>query len=77
VVELLKEHGARDNSLRPLLSAVKESHMPMIQYLLGHGAEPNDLQDKDESGTPLHAAATIGNVEVVELLLKHGADTSI
>jgi ankyrin repeat protein len=57
-----------------LPTAVYKENLPMVELLLNHHANPNEIQD----GTPvLHIAAAKGNVPILELLLQKGAQVSI
>jgi len=72
----------RPELLRPgrgmLHMAAKRGDAPSVNWLLGHGAEPNELWPHwDADVTPLHLAAWQGNAEVVQMLIAAGADSSI
>ena len=72
----------RPELLRPtggmLHMAAKRGDAPGVDWLLGHGAMPNELWPHwDADVTPLHLAASQGHAEVVRLLLAAGADRSI
>ncbi len=56
----------------PLHLAVKNGHIPVINYLLQHGADPNIASDNNT--TPLMTAAKMKSLEIVQILLHHGAD---
>ena len=55
-----------------LLMASRKGHLPVINFLLGLGADVN-CRDLDKN-TPLIAAAMNGCREAAEMLLAHGAD---
>jgi len=58
-----------------IVRAADAGHMPMLQYLLAWGANPND---RTWSGTtPLHAAARNGHLDAVQFLLASGADINL
>lgn len=59
----------------PLFHAVFCQSIPLITWLLGHGANANH-QDRTDA-TALHFAAYNADIEMVELLLKNGADPNI
>jgi hypothetical protein len=59
----------------PLLGAINDSNVKLVDLLLHHGADPN-LRVRHQ-GTPLIKAAGIGNVEIIELLLAAGADVNL
>jgi ankyrin repeat protein len=49
-----------------LIQAAAENQVPVVRFLLGHGASPNA---SDQSGdTAIHVAAKHGNEEAVHLL---------
>ncbi|PQE27750.1 ankyrin repeat protein [Rutstroemia sp. NJR-2017a BVV2] len=53
------------------LELVDMNDLPMVQYLLGCGANPN--HPATDLVPPLHRAAISGNLAAVKLLLDHGA----
>jgi len=59
----------------PLLESVVNSNYEMMQYLLSHGANPNDAGIVGT--TALHMAAAKGNVQMLSLLLSKGAEINI
>ncbi|KAL4437179.1 hypothetical protein ABPG75_004318 [Micractinium tetrahymenae] len=81
--ELLLQAGASPNQPcsadpnglhleRPLLTAIKEGHLPLVRLLLAHGAA---LAAPTERGcTPLSVAVACERVEAARLLLGLGAD---
>jgi len=81
LVRLLVDAGAEINTAcngefltgqTPLHIAAGQGQVPVVTYLLAHGArvKAKDITD----ATPLHEAAIQGRKEVALLLLKHGAD---
>jgi len=76
------ERLARDNPalLREgvLHLAAKRGDVPAVQWLLDHGADPNERWAHFEAEvTALHLAAWIGHLDVVRRLLAAGADPTI
>ena len=68
-------HAAtRINSITPLFMAAKNGSAPLIEALLGAGADANSTLTTGT--TPLMAAAALGAVEAVTALLEHGADVN-
>ena len=65
----------------PLIWAVFNRHIEVVQILLDAGADPNKTSFKLDflmtSITPLHWAALIGDHDMVRVLLDGGADTNI
>ena len=58
-----------------MVEAVKAGNLNILEYLLNHGADPND---KSGFGTAaLHMAAAEGNVQMLSLLLSKGAEINI
>lgn len=68
-----------------LWMACEESNEKMVEFLLGHDADPNTPSSKNK--TPLQVAAEmrssqgtrerhINRLRIIEMLLKHGADTN-
>jgi ankyrin repeat protein len=73
-VRMLVERGF-DLSARfsPLWEAVSSGSLPLVEYLIRHGANP--CQVDDELIHPaIHRAADEGHLEILKLLLEHGAD---
>jgi len=75
---------------RPLNVACRNGHLSMVQVLLTNGANPNLLEERDESRryslprygqipdkSPLIEACLKQNVKLVEMLLEHGADPNL
>lgn len=58
----------------PLIWAAGHEHIPAVEILLDHGANPNATTDDEV--TPLLTAAAAGSSEIVELLIKKGADVN-
>ena len=50
-------------------------HLPATKLLLSHGADPNKLNDRQQS--PLSGAVFKGEEEIVEALLEGGADVDV
>jgi ankyrin repeat protein len=50
-------------------------HLPLVRLLLSHGANPNILNDRQQS--PLAGAIFKGEKEVVEALADAGADWDV
>lgn len=80
-VELLVKAGARvdvkdDEELTPMLSAVKGNFFDVAQYLLEHGANPNDIyvDEKQKTHNLLLDAVVAGNTDLAILLINKGAD---
>lgn len=57
---------------RPLATAAREGHRPLVDLLLAAGAEPGTLDDEGTSA--LHAAAGWGFEPIVSRLLEAGAE---
>ena len=86
-VKLLFEHGgstAYGQLMNFASSRTDAEGVPIMQYLLDHGAPTNNTLWENRpdlahwamvgASTPLHSAAAAGNVEAVRFLLEHGAD---
>lgn len=59
----------------PLHFAAGFNRVPVVQFLLEHGAE---VHAADKGGlVPLHNACSYGHYEVTELLVKHGANVNV
>jgi ankyrin repeat protein len=52
--------------------ASKEGHKPVVELLLGSGANVNTVNQADR--TALHAAVDEGHEAIVQMLVDHGAD---
>ena len=93
MMRLLVEHGADVNlgipAIRhtPLHRAAYVGLLPLVQFLLAHGAHVNaqtlarnpDFDVPDEAGgeTPLHYAAGFAGGDVIACLLDNGAEAAI
>jgi ankyrin repeat domain-containing protein 17 len=67
---LSKTRGPNDN-MTALQLAARNGDLPMVQFLVEHGAELN--VNRDMVGTPLIIAAKNGSLPIVKVLLEHGA----
>lgn len=81
VAQLHHQHSAdvdvQGHRKRTLMySASCTERLEIVQWLLGHGADPNALDSKD-NWTALHEAAALCYFEVAQTLLQHNADTNI
>ena len=81
-VEEAIRNGANVNAARKGLFGGVEmtalhaaANAEIAALLLNNGAEPDTVNDKQE--TALHWAARVGNLDVVEFLLKNGANANI
>jgi len=72
-VQLLADKTSNDQSVT-LFLAVQQQQVPVVKFLLEHGANPNIHYPACNTTMPLHLAAGQGNAEEVRLLLEHGAD---
>jgi len=82
MVQYLLDSGAAVSpGAKPLVVAVRNKHLTVVQLLLEHGTHPDALEESNESSncrsSPMHIAAADGNSELVELLLKHGASVDV
>lgn len=81
VVELLLESGADinaqsdDRGYSPLMDAAQQGDEGLLEYLLGHGSNP-DLQSKDGQ-TALVLAVGRSDAPAIARLLEHGASPDI
>ena len=75
LVEMLADKTSNDKSVT-LFLAVQQQQVPVVKFLLEHGANPNIHYPASNTTMPLHLAAGQGNVEEARLLLEHGADVN-
>jgi len=75
LVELLADKTSNDKGIT-LFLAVQQQQVPVVKFLLEHGANPNIHYPAINREAPLHFAARQGNVEEASLLLEHGADVN-
>jgi len=54
--------------------AARDNHLPVVKYLIEHGADVNAKDNDDE--TALMEAADNGHLPVVQYLVEHGADVN-
>lgn len=77
-MELIKAGTGVDNpstgGLRPLVGAIRQNDLRMVQILLGCGADPG--RRGQETGSCLHLAAEVGSLKIIQVLLDKGADRS-
>jgi ankyrin repeat protein len=57
----------------PLCEAVSSGSLPLVDYLIRHGANPCQVDDEMKHPA-IHRAANEGHLEILKLLLEHGAD---
>jgi ankyrin repeat protein len=81
IMQLLIENGAQANckdatGAGPLHWAANDNAYDLIALLLKAGADPNIVDDENES-VPLNFALTRVNIPIIEALLKAGADPNI
>ncbi|KAJ9612799.1 hypothetical protein H2204_014904 [Knufia peltigerae] len=57
----------------PLIGAVRNGHIAIVELLLEYGANPNTTSDAFR-WTPLQHAASQGYIRIAQILLAHGAD---
>ena len=79
IAELLCQRGAdvdikSDINRTPLLAAVMDGFVNIVEWLLAHGADTG-LPLGHES--PLHISVTQGRFQVVRMLLRHRADVNV
>lgn len=85
MVTLLVENKARVKGSGALVMAAEEGKSEMIQYLLDHGADineigiehPTDPRYKEDMGSALHRAVNAGHRDIVEYLIKQGASLNL
>lgn len=64
----------------PLYRSVVCGHMQATDFLLKHGASPNErnnVSSRQLEETPLHHAADNGLWELAEMLIRHGAEVNV
>ncbi|MBP6237636.1 MAG: ankyrin repeat domain-containing protein [Saprospiraceae bacterium] len=60
-----------DTGDTPLLAAIRDENVDVVEILLNNGADPNFCNSK--GWFPLHFATQKNNMEIVKLLVKFGA----
>ena len=65
--------STQQNSWTALMVAVLNNNLPVVQYLLAHGANPNRHTRYYNDDWPLQQAAENGNIPIAKALLHHGA----
>ena len=63
------------NGRSPLHYVFDDEHLPIIEYLISKGADPNST-DNDKK-TPLHYASEAGFYQTYEYLVSKGADPDL
>lgn len=71
VAKTINLNELTDTGDTPLLAAIRDENIEVIDVLLKNGADPN-FSDK-QGWYPLHFATQKQNMEMVKLLVKHGA----
>ena len=66
---------AMNDGKTPLLMAVQEGHMPVVQYLVQEGADMNKADI--DGATPFYVAAYFRHMPLVQYLGQQGADINI
>jgi ankyrin repeat protein/tetratricopeptide (TPR) repeat protein len=61
-----------ENGMTPLMYAAYYGAAPVVEYLIGQGADVNYRRSNGDS--PLHLAANFNHAGIVELLVENGAD---
>ena len=81
VMEVLLERGFSvhgDMLGSPLLSAAASGQLAAAEFLLAHGTDVNEQDERRDGGcTALHYAALHGQSEMVTMLLAHGANIEL
>jgi len=52
--------------------SAQNGHLDIVEFLVNHGADINEKNNKNESS--LHLSAQNGHLNLVEFLINHGAD---
>ncbi len=65
-------NAANTHQVTPLLEAVCQGHVELVQLLFDRGAETDDTRMRE--GSPLMLAAFLGHLEILRILLEAGAD---
>ncbi|KAI4941476.1 hypothetical protein J4E86_010509 [Alternaria arbusti] len=60
----------------PLQAAAQVASQEIVEYLLGHGVDPNEPPSTRSGATALQLAAISGNVNIASILLDAGADVN-
>lgn len=60
------------HSVTPLWCAAVSGKLPIIEYLVEHGADINAVSDT--GSTPVRSACFMTHLEIVQYLVAHGAD---
>ena len=68
-----EKYGLNYKGHTPLLFAIKEGNLKIVEFLLQNGAEVDRIVERDN---PLHYATKKGNLELIKLLFSHGADVN-
>jgi ankyrin repeat protein len=60
---------------KTILYALSHSEVPVVEFLLTNGADPNcQFHDQEDHWVlPIHIAAAVNNIRAAQCLLKHGA----
>jgi ankyrin repeat protein len=74
VIKFLNEGMSPNDSIYPLVLAVRGGHLAMVNLLLTEGADPN--MPAAGGLTPLRVAAEKGDLAIVQVLLANGADVN-
>lgn len=63
-----------DGGYTPLFYAIQYGTLETVKYLVEHGANVNEINEKNNNLTPLFYAALFGDLEKVKFLVSKGAD---